>query len=287
MSIKEKISKVLNESEENQEIQEAASAEEQSTLVEVDVKDDVAALVSGEDLSEEFKQKAATIFEAAVVNKVKSEIAKIQEQYDAAFEQAIAEKEEEIKASLAEDVEKYLDYVVEQWMEQNTVAIESSIRTEISENFIQRMKTLFAESYIEIPDEKADAFAEMADKVAELEESLNEAIADNVEMKRLIDEAQKEAILDEVCEGLADTQVEKLKVLAEGVAFEDAEAYRKKVEIIKESYFADKKKSGTAIVEDEQAAIDPQSEEGSTVVKSSDPVVNRYVDAISKQIKKI
>jgi hypothetical protein len=232
----------------------------------------------GDDLSEEFKEKVTTLFEAAMNDRVASEKARLQEEKEAEIEA--------LKAELTEQVDTYMTYVVEQWMKENQVAIDNQLRSDISENFISGLKNLFVENYIEVPEDKIDLVDDMASHVVELEDKLNEAIAENIEMKQMINEAQMEAVFDEVSEGLADTQAEKLKVLVEGIVFEDVDSYRKKVEIIKENYFADKKKTGTDIVEDEQAAIDPDSETGKTVLKSTDPVVNKYVEAISKSIKK-
>jgi hypothetical protein len=232
----------------------------------------------GDELSEEFKEKVTTLFEAAMNDRVASEVQRLQEEKDAEIEQ--------LKAELTEQVDTYMTYVVEQWMKENEVAIDNQLRADISENFINGLRNLFVENYIEVPDDKIDLVDDMADHVVELEDKLNEAIAENIEMKQMINEAQMEAVFDDVAEGLADTQAEKLKVLIEGIAFDDVDSYRKKVEIIKENYFSGKKTTGTNIVEDEQAAIDPDSESGKTVLKSNDPVVNKYVEAISKSIKK-
>jgi len=232
----------------------------------------------GDELSEEFKEKVTTLFEAAMNDRVASEVQRLQEEKDAEIEQ--------LKAELTEQVDTYMTYVVEQWMKENEVAIDNQLRADISENFINGLRNLFVENYIEVPDDKIDLVDDMADHVVELEDKLNEAIAENIEMKQMINEAQMEAVFDDIAEGLADTQAEKLKVLIEGIAFDDVDSYRKKVEIIKENYFSGKKTTGTNIVEDEQAAIDPDSESGRTVLKSNDPVVNKYVEAISKSIKK-
>jgi len=232
----------------------------------------------GDELSEEFKEKVTTLFEAAMNDRVASEVQRLQEEKDAEIEA--------LKAELTEQVDTYMTYVVEQWMKENQVAIDNQIRADISENFISGLKNLFVENYIEVPADKIDLVDDMADHVVELEDKLNVAIAENIEMKQMINEAQMEAVFDEVSEGLADTQAEKLKVLIEGISFEDADSYRKKVDIVKENYFSDKKKTGTDILEDEQAAIDPDSDSGKDVLKSTDPIVNRYAEAISKTLKK-
>ncbi len=243
----------------------------------VAVNEDITSIF-GEDLTEEFKEKAKTLFEAALNDRVASEVARLEEEKQAEVEA--------LKSELTEQVDTYMNYVVEQWMKENEVAIESSLRNDIAENFISGLKNLFVENYVEVPEDKADLIDDMAEHVVELEDALNEAIAENIEMKKMINEAQMEAIVDEISEGLADTQAEKLKVLIEGIAFEDADSYRKKVEIVKESYFSDKKKAGTSLVAEEQDAIDPDTEDGKAVLKSTDPLVNRYVEAISKSLKK-
>lgn len=241
------------------------------------VNEDIAALF-GDDLTEEFKEKASTLFEAALNDRVAAEVQRLEEEKQAEIEA--------LKDELTEQVDTYMSYVVEQWMKENEVAIENSLRSEIVENFISGLKTLFVENYVDVPEDKADLINDMAEHVEELEASLNEAISENIEMKKMINEAQMEAIFDDVCEGLADTQAEKLKVLVEGIAFEDADSYRRKVEIVKENYFSDKKKTGTSLVAEEQDAIDPDTEAGKVALKSNDPVVNRYVEAISKSLKK-
>ena len=262
---------------ENEDVKKDASIAEDVTPTENTIKEDLAGLF-GEDLTEEFKEKVTTLFEAALADRVSTEATRLEEEKVAEIE--------EIKAELTEQVDTYMTYVVEQWMKENEVAIENSLKNEITESFISGLKDLFVESYIEVPSDKTDIVEELAGQVESLEEDLNAAIAENVEMKKMINEAQMEAILDEVCEGLADTQTEKLKVLAEGISFEDADNYRKKLEIVKESYFADNKKTGTALVAEEQLAVDPDSDDGKAVLKSNDPNVNRYVDAISKSLKK-
>lgn len=232
----------------------------------------------GDELSEEFKEKVTTLFEASLNDRLLAEKTRLQEEKDSEIEA--------LKAELTEQVDTYMTYVVEQWMKENQVAIDNQLRADISENFIAGLKNLFVENYIEVPADKVDLVDDMASHVVELEDKLNEAIAQNIEMKKMINEAQMEAVFDEVSEGLADTQAEKLKVLIEGIAFEDADSYRKKVEIVKENYFSDKKQSGTNIVEDEQPAIDPESDSGKAVLKSTDPIVNKYAEAISKTLKK-
>lgn len=240
------------------------------------IKEDISSLF-GEDLTEEFKEKVSTLFEAAIADRLNEEKQRLEEESQAALETH--------KAELTEQVDTYMNYVVEQWMKDNEVAISSSLRNEVVEGFITGMKDLFVEHYIDVPEDKIDVLEDMAESVETLEAQLNEAIAENVEMKKMINEAQAAATFDEVCEGLADTQAEKLSVLAEGIVFEDVDSYRKKLEIIKESYFADTKKTSTIMSEDIIQDLD-SDDDGKSYMKSNDPNVNRYVQAISNSIKK-
>lgn len=208
---------------------------EEAEDISVDVSEDVQALLSGSDaeLSEEFKNKATTIFEAAVK-------AKTTEQLDA-IEQSLKEdyeaKLEEARSELAEKVDGYLNYVVEEWVKENELAIERGIKTEIAEEFMAGLKNLFVENYIDVPEEKADLLDELATKSEDLEAKLNEEFEKNVEMKKELDAMKAKDVLSEACEGLTATQVEKMQGLAEGIEFETIDQYREKLETIKESYF--------------------------------------------------
>jgi len=188
---------------------------------EINVKEDIEALVQGEELSEEFKQKAATIFEAAVHQKVmevaSAKIDELEKEYQSNLQEEIVSFRDE----LADKVDGYLDFVVEEWMKENELALESSLRNEITEEFISGLKNLFTEHYIDVPDEKVDIVESLFDKVEELEEKLNSQIEDNVKTKDELNEYRKDKILEEVCEDLADTQSEKMKTLIEGVSYEN------------------------------------------------------------------
>jgi hypothetical protein len=231
----------------------------------------------GEELSEEFKEKATTIFEAAVNAKVETIKADLDEQYKKDLEEQVANVTEKISG----DVDKYLNYVVEQWMEANEVAIESSLRNEITEEFIEGMKQLFAEHYIEVPEEKLDVLEGLASKVEELEEKLNESIETNIQLKDSVKQYAKESILKQVSEGLTVSQKEKFATLAEGVDFSDNESYAKKLQIVKENYFKETK-VGADIAESE---VENAEEAPAEAPKLSGPVAN-YVQAISRTIKK-
>lgn len=191
------------------------------------------AMFTGEDLSEEFKTKASTIFETAVNERIEA----IAEELETEFETRMLAAQEQIKTELTEQLDSYLSYVVEEWMEENRLAVEKGIRSEVTEQFIEGLRSLFLQHNIEVPASKVDLVDEMAEKVEELTGKLNEEIEKNVGMSKTIGQLRRSDILDEQCEGLADTQKERFKKLAEGVAFEGEDDYRSKLEIIRESYF--------------------------------------------------
>jgi hypothetical protein len=247
-------------------------------LKKLSVKEDVEEMFAGSDLSEEFKDNAATLFEAAVNARAMVEIARLEEEYEEAFVESVTEITEELTSKL----DSYLEYVTEQWMEDNEVAIESTLRNELMEEFIGGLKGLFAEHYIDVPKEKVNVIEALAEKVESLEAVLDEAINENVELKRTVAEVEKEEILESLCDGLALSQVEKFKALAEGIDFDgDLETYGRKLTFVKESYFANKKQVVSTNIEEETF-----EGETSTNTVSIDPVVNRYVQAITKNLKK-
>lgn len=235
----------------------------------LNVAADVDALVNGEGLSEEFKEKATTIFEAAMLSKLNEEIGKIEEQYAAQLNEQIEVMKEEMTAK----VDSFLNYVVEQWINDNKLAVNEGIRTEIAESFMNSLKGVFEEHYMDIPEEKYNMVEGMSDKLDEMETKLNEQIERNIELNSALGEFVKESIVVEVSQGLADTQKEKLSSLAEGVEFTDESSYREKIETIKENYF-------------------PKSQINESV-EASDPVIEKevpahmaaYVNAIARYSK--
>jgi hypothetical protein len=242
------------------------------------MKEDIDALMSGENLSEEFVQKAATIFEAAVVARAEEVIAEAEAELLEQFESAI----EEVKEDLATKVDDYLNYVVEQWMKENEIAIEKGLRAEIVEDFIGGLRNLFIEHYIDIPADKVDVVEELTTRVEELESSLNEQITHGIELKKELNEQKKIEAIYTACEGLTQTQVEKLKSLAEGVEFTTEEEFVEKLSTLKESYFkAEVKVADNSALDDEV-----QIEEEKKVVKSSDPLMEVYSKAISQTVNK-
>jgi len=236
-------------------------AEKKERELTVDVSEDVAALMNGEELSEDFKVKAATIFEAAVITRVKQEVAKIEEE----FESKLAEQVETVKEGLVEKVDGYLDYIVEQWMEQNEIALESGIKSDILEGFVSGLKGLFEEHYIDIPQEKVDVLGNMESHIEELTAKLDESLANQVELSKKLGELSRQQTIDEAAEGLTDTEVEKFKGLAEELVFEGKENFKTKLQTIRENYFSTEKKATTiqspvtdsAVIITEDVLVDP------------------------------
>ena len=233
----------------------AEEAEEEikdQVKVEVDFKDDLKALVNEEaTLSDEFKQKAETIFEAAINTKVNVEIDRLEEKYN----EELSEEIESTKKDLVEKVDSYLNYVVEGWMEDNKLAIQNGLRTEIAEDFMNKLKDLFTESHIQVPEDKVDMVDELADNVDELETKLNDEISKSVSMAEELEFYKRESIIREASKDLAETQVEKLKGLAENVDFDNEETFAQKVAQLKESYFAKTAKTQEEIIEDDDAPV--------------------------------
>jgi hypothetical protein len=245
------------------------------------VKEHIDAIFNNEDLSEDFRTKASTIFEAAVQAQLQEEKTKLEEEFATLLVQA----KEELQADLVEKLDQYTTYAAEQWMEENRVAIESALKSEITEDFINGLKGLFTEHYIEIPEDKVDVLGQMAEKVQELEDKLNSAINENMELKGQVDESVRERILADVSEGLAATQVEKLAALAEGVDFDNSDNFKKKLELVKDNYFpsTNSSKQLNEEAEDEALAL---NEETTASPKTGDRAVNAYVSALSRTLKK-
>jgi AcrR family transcriptional regulator len=229
----EEIAQAIEENFELVSEEDEVIEEEAEEAYAVDMSEHVEALFAGEDLSEEFKEKAKAIFEAAVQQKLAEEIAMLEEAYAETLEEQVAQIQEE----LSTNVDDYLNYVVEQWVSENEVAIEAGLRSELTEEFISGLRNLFAEHYIDIPEDKVSVVEEMTAKVAELEEKLNEEIDRNVHLNKVINEATQNEIVFEACEGLTTTQAEKLKALSEGIEFTSVDEYAQKINILRESYF--------------------------------------------------
>jgi hypothetical protein len=253
---------------------ESVETEETELQYQADFSQDLNALVESEaTLSDEFKTKAETIFEAAIKHKLSEEIDRL----EAKYEEELSEEIESTKADLVEKVDSYLNYVVENWMEENQVAIQAGLRTEIAENFMQGMKTLFEESYIEVPESKVDLVDELADTVEDLEEQLNATTGKVITMAEELEMYKRDAIIRESSRDLAETQVEKLKSLVENIDFEDEETFAQKVETVKESYFT---KTSTESTEADYS----QEEDGNAPVVTSGSM-SSYLAALEKTAK--
>lgn len=245
----------------------------------VAAKEEVEAMFAGEELSEEFKEKATTFFQAAIHARLEEETARLEEEFESKLEEQVAH----IVEDLSTKVDDYLNYVVEQWMEENEIAIESSLRSEITEQFIEGFRQLCVENNVELPEEKIDVLGELGAQIEELEAKLDEAVNANIEMKKTLDEQTKELVFAEVAEGMAATQIDKFATLAEGVDFDDADTYKRKLELVKEQYFTEKKTVVTTIAEQEEDAAEGLNESVQTPVPAA---VANYVKAISRTVKK-
>jgi len=245
----EKKKEIKAQKDDEKEVKEASHDDEKKEIKasakdkvkDMDMKEDVAALTDGEELSEEFKAKAATIFESAVKAKLVEEIEKLEGEY----ETKVAEKVEETKEEIVEKVDAYLNYVVESWMKDNELAIEKGLKSEITEDFIGGMKKLFETHYIDLPDSKFDVVEDQAAQIVKLKEEMNKTLETNVELNQKIGEFARDEIINDVSSDLAETEKEKLKGLAESIEYVDAADYRGKVETLKNSYFPAQKASDT------------------------------------------
>ena len=267
--LKASYDKMMKEMEDEEEMDESTL---EDRLASVDVSEDVSALTEGEELSEEFKDKAATIFEAAVKSKIRSEVARIEMEKT----QEIAEEINTIRDELTEKVDAYMNYVVEEWMKENEIAIERGLKGEIAEDFISGLKSLFEEHYIDVPDEKYDILGSQSDKIDELEAKLNEQIEKTAELKKSHDVLVRESVFAEVASDLADTEVEKFKSLAEEVDFADEDSFKAKLDQLKESYFP----KATTIAE----SVDSETD-GSEAFDTTGAMA-AYMAAISKNVKR-
>jgi len=251
---------------------EAAKAEIEEKIKTINVKEDVDALVEGEDLSEDFKDKAATIFEAAVKSKTREEIARL---YQVTVDEFDA-KLEEAKEDMTDKVDTYLNYVVEEWTKENELAIERGLKGEIAEDFISGLKQLFEDHYIDVPDEKYDVLGAQSDKIAELEEKVNEVLEQNIALKDKNGSLVREHVVVEVSEDLTDTEVEKFQTLVQDVDFSDEESFRVKLDTIKENYFPKVREE-----ESTEQVIDNDHDSAAQDISVSDSMA-QYMTAITK-----
>ena len=236
--------------------EEVVAEEETETVAEYDIEEDVNALLGGEDLSEDFKAKAKTIFEAAINTKV----AEVKEALEAQYQEQLADRLVEATEELKERVDSYLEYVADEWVNENELAIEQGLKTEMTESFLGGMKSLFEEHYVTIPEDKYDVLESMVEKLDDMETKLNEQIEKNIGLNKRLAESSADSILAQVSEGLAQTQKEKLASLSESVEFESEEEYREKLETLKESYFSSKPQSSSAKTETLSEGVDVSTE---------------------------
>ena len=251
---------------------------EEEVIEEINVEEDLKALIEGEDLSEEFQDKARTIFETAI----KTKAVEIKEELNEAYATALVEELDEIKSNLTERVDSYLEYVADEWIKENALQVEAGLKTEMTESFLEGMKGLFEEHYVSIPEEKYDVLNSMVDKLDEMENKLNEQINRNVALNRRLAESTADGIFAAVTEGLADTQKEKLATLAENVEFESESDYREKLGTLKESYFPTKTSTPKSTSEN-------LSEEVSTdevISQEVNPTMQAYLNTLSRAAKK-
>mgnify|MGYP000434482425 CR=1 FL=1 len=242
--MKEMMSKEMKDmtSEEDKEKEALQKEAVEQRIKSIDVQEHVEALMSGEgDLTDEFKKKAATVFESAVKSKVRDEVTRLQENYDNEIEEGIKSN----KSELTEKVDTYMNYVVEEWMKENELAVERGLKGEIAEDFIAGLKQLFEDHYVDIPDEKYDVLQAQSDKIAELEEKVNKSIEESIDFKKSNDTLTRDKVISEVSSDLADTEIEKFKGLTEDVDFGNEEDFRSKLDTLKESYFPKVKKETT------------------------------------------
>ena len=271
---------VVEEEEEitNEVVSEEETTEEEEETIEAEysIEEDVEALLAGEELSEEFQEKARTIFETAI----KAKVAEVQEELKAQYEATLEEEVSVIKEELTDRVDAYLEYVAQEWMTENQLAVEQGLKTEMTESFLTGMKSLFEEHYVTIPEEKYDVLNSMVEKLDEMEDKLNEQIKSNIALNQRLAESVAEAIFSEVCEGLALSQKDKLASLAENVEFDSEENYREKLVTLRKSYFPE----NAGAQRDQSENISESSDVEATT--SASPLMESYLTTLTRVSKK-
>ena len=276
----EVVAEATNEDEEEGEGKKKSKKEEDEEEEEVkeefDIEEDVNALLEGEELSEEFQEKARTIFEAAI----KTRVAEIKEQIQSQYEEQLIEEVAAIKSELVDRVDAYLEYVADEWIQENTLAVQHGLKTEMTESFLQGMKSLFEDHYVTVPEDRYDVIESMVDKLDEMEEKLNEQIQRNVALNRRLAESVADVIFAEVAEGLAVSQKDKLASLAENVEFDSEETYREKLVTLRNSYFSNTATSTQReVAEEVTEAVD-------TPTAQISPLMESYLSVLSRASKK-
>ena len=269
------------ETSETEEVVAEEETTEEETIEEeekYDVEADVAALLEGEELSEDFQKKATTIFEAAI----KSKVASIKEELQESYAAALVEELDEIKKGLTERVDSYLEYVCDEWFQENALQVEAGLKTEMTESFLDGMKSLFEEHYVTVPEDKYDVLNSMVDKLDEMENKLNEQIDRNVALNKRLAESNADSVFASVCEGLADTQKEKLATLADKVEFESEADYREKLETLKESYFPSK----TSAPKNTSENLSEEVSTDEVISEEVAPRMQAYLNVLSRAVNK-
>jgi hypothetical protein len=269
--------KKANDDEEDEE-EEDEEEDEDEMKEEFDIEEDVNALLEGEELSEEFQEKARTIFEAAI----RSKVSEIKEELQATYENALIEEVQFIKEELTERVDTYLEYVADEWIQENALAIEHGLKTEMTESFLQGMKSLFEDHYVSIPEDRYDVIESMVDKLDEMEEKLNEQIERNIALNRRLAESVADVIFADVAEGLALSQKDKLASLAENVEFDSEENYREKLVTLRESYFPTNTSAQRDVTENLSEEVSYEGSEQSSV----SPIMEAYLQTLSRVANK-
>ena len=266
------------EEDEEEDEEDEEDEEEDEMKEEFDIEEDVNALLEGEELSEEFQEKARTIFEAAI----RSKVSEIKEELQATYENALIEEVQFIKEELTERVDTYLEYVADEWIQENALAIEHGLKTEMTESFLQGMKSLFEDHYVSIPEDRYDVIESMVDKLDEMEEKLNEQIERNVALNRRLAESVADVIFADVAEGLALSQKDKLASLAENVEFDSEENYREKLVTLRESYFPTNTSAQRDVTENLSEEVSYEGSEQSSV----SPIMEAYLQTLSRVANK-
>ena len=273
--LRKKMEEAIKESEETKEEEEVVA--EQEEVIEVNVEDDINALIAGEELSEDFQEKARTIFEAAINSKVSV----IKEDLEKEYAKVLQEEIDSTKIKLTERVDSYLEYVAGEWLEENSLAVEQGLKAEMSESFLTGMKSLFEEHYVSIPEDKYDVLESMVNKLDDMEEKLNEQIDHNVALNKRLAESKSDGILSDVSEGLAVTQKDKLASLAESVEFESESDYREKLVTLRNSYFPTRQVASTPSDDSEML-----SEESNAPAAKSTGTMANYLTTLQRITKK-
>jgi len=264
--------------EEGTEVVAEEETTEEEVIEEINVEEDLQALIEGEDLSEEFQDKARTIFETAI----KTKVGEIKEELNDSYAKALVEELDTIKNGLTERVDAYLEYVADEWVQENALQVENGLQTEMTESFLVGMKSLFEEHYVQIPEEKYDVLNSMVDKLDEMESKLNEQIERNVALNQRLAESTADGIFAEVTEGLADTQKEKLATLAENVEFESDTDYREKLVNLKESYFP----VNTSAPKSTSENLSEEVSTDEVISEEVNPTMQAYLNTLSRAAKK-